>query len=298
MILLCITEKIEICFFYLFFLININAFLLLFAGKQSKYFYEMGNTISEELEPNDTWWKEHQSLPNQNVPIPSSSKVSAPNISKSTDSEITEIQINATVNENTETLPNSSTDAERRRRINEEKMEQFKSELANKHLARRQAIAERSREILFLREELAKHKKENEELKEALNKKNPEPEDTSWNEELQKLREENERLKNTVQEKDEELDNYKEITQQNHELRLNIAEVQKELQSVNAQVVSFENERHDYQTHVSALKEVVKVSKQLLEIRELQLEEVSHSNFIMRQLLNQNTATELNRIVA
>lgn len=168
-----------------------------------------------------------------------------------------------------------------KRKVNEEKMEEFRAELAKKHLARRQAIAERSKEILFLREELANYKKENEELREALSNNEvvkhvvTEVEDTSWKEKLERLQMENEELSIKVGQLQEEIDGCKDLQKQNHDLRLNIAEVQEELQSVNSQVVTFEKERQDYQTHVSAMKEVVAVSKQLLEIREKQLEEVS-----------------------
>lgn len=275
----------------------------------------MGNTISEELEnePNETWWSSRQPETQITQNTQPSSSTALPNknttqnhpeetperetvfITKTETTELEEQTIDAsgetssaenrlieTILESTNASDDDVDILEHRKR-NAEKLEQFRSELANKHLARRQAIAERSREILFLREELAKHKKENEDLKEALNAKKLEeqtrllndPDDTSWKERFEKLQTENEEMRSQMSEQCEELNRHKDLHQQNHELRLNIAEVQQELQQVNAQVVAFEKERQDYQTHVSAMKDVVKVSKQLLEIREHQLEEVS-----------------------
>lgn len=232
--------------------------------------HDMGNTISEDLEPNDAWWQTQTSEPSNpnTTPMPSSS------IQNNTESETSEEECNRIV---------ERLSLETRRKAHEEKMEEFRAELAQKHLARRQAIAERSKEIMFLREELAKYRKENEDLKEALSNATtldvphtvPQVEDTSWKDDMDELKRQNQELNERVGSLEEELGGCRGFQKQNHELRLNIAEVQEELQSANSQVVAFEKERQDYQNHVSAMKEVVAVSKQLLEIRERQLEEVS-----------------------
>lgn len=153
---------------------------------------------------------------------------------------------------------------------NDDKLDEFRQELARKHEKRRQIIAEKRKEMQDLRDEVLKHKEENEKLRRLLETKSTDRE----------LLRENQELKTKIVELQSELFKSEILTQKNNELRGDIAKLQQDLQTVNAEVVGFEKERFEYQTHVTALKDVIKVSKQMLVIREQQLTEVSFFFFI------------------
>ncbi|GLV46664.1 uncharacterized protein CBL_11493 [Carabus blaptoides fortunei] len=197
-----------------------------------------------------------------------------------------------------ETVEETEDEVTRRRR-REAKLQQFKSELEKKHLARREAIAERSREIIFLREELAKYRHENDQLKDMLRQDNNEaligdnvlPDDIR--DEYEKVKLENNDLKTKVRELANELGKNEGLTQQNLELRKSIAETQNDLQAVNVQVLEFEKERQEYHAHVVALKDVIHVSKKLLQIRENQLQELKSKVSEIEASLAQREASML-----
>lgn len=195
----------------------------------------MGNTKSQcfESETEDVWWKPEK-----------------PTINK-------------------ENYSQAATPEKREARSNEDKLDEFRQELARKHEKRRQIIAEKRKEMQDMRDELLKQRKENEELKKTLRRRSNDEENES------EIVKENDCLKMEVEELRSQLTKSYDLAQKNNELRTSIAELQKELQLVNSEVVNFEKERSDYKLHVTALKDVVRVSKEMLQIRENQIKEVS-----------------------
>lgn len=151
---------------------------------------------------------------------------------------------------------------------NEDKLDEFRQELARKHEKRREIIAEKRKEMQDMRDELLKQRRENEELKKMLRTRSNNEENGS------EIVKENDDLRKEVDELRTQLSRSQDLAQKNNELRSSIAELQKELQLVNSEVVNFEKERSDYKLHVTALKDVVRVSKQMLQIRENQITEV------------------------
>lgn len=158
---------------------------------------------------------------------------------------------------------------------NQEKLNEFKLELARKHEKRRQILAEKRKEMEELRQEVIRLKKENEELR------NTKCDSGDVDQEKRRLREENEHLKMILGEKSRLLRESDDIISKNRELRVAIAQLQGELQNLNRQVVDFDNERKDYQAHVVALKDVIAVSKHMIQIRETQLKEVCKKNHVI-----------------
>ncbi|KAJ8939530.1 hypothetical protein NQ314_011097 [Rhamnusium bicolor] len=132
-----------------------------------------------------------------------------------------------------------------------EKLNEFKLELARKHEKRRQIIAEKRKEMDDLREEVIKLRKENQQLKEgsAAVKSDCCSDESALH--IERLRKENEGLKFVLEEKSKLLES-----------------------SESRAVFDFEKERKDYQAHVVALKDVISVSKHMLQIRETQLREL------------------------
>ncbi|XP_057661706.1 uncharacterized protein LOC130897114 isoform X1 [Diorhabda carinulata] len=166
---------------------------------------------------------------------------------------------------------------------NKEKLSEFKLELGRKHEKRREIIAGKRKEMGDLRAEVERLKKENESLKAT----RVDPSDdnlTKFREEIERLRQEkaetdflrkqNEELKEIVEEKTALLEESQNIIEKNRELRINISELQNDLQRLNSEILNFETEREDYRIHVVALKDVISVSKHMLQIRETQLKEL------------------------
>lgn len=148
---------------------------------------------------------------------------------------------------------------------NDDKLDDFKQELIRKRERRRQLIAERRHEIYELREQMSKQKQENENLHSLLEMDNME------------LVKENEELKRKISElKKANVIDSEILSEKNKDLQCSVAKLQGELQAVNAEVICFEKERFEYQAHVTALKDVIRVSKQMLLIRDHQLTEVSN----------------------
>lgn len=232
---------------------------------------EMGNTKSQSFEePSvDYWWKQSsQSNISLDVNAPKPVCVKLKNKSVMSSSSSDQSGLNATFEQS-----------------NDDKLDEFRQDFARKHEKRRQLIAEKRKEMQDLRLELLRQKKENEKLRESLNAKSSEinPSTEIDQQLIENLKQENDEMKRKIVELQTELFRSETIAQKNNELRCSITELQRELQSLNAEVVNFEKERQDYQTHVTALKDVIKVSKEMLRIRESQLNEVClHCYFIIR----------------
>nr|CAH7742815.1 unnamed protein product [Callosobruchus chinensis] len=92
--------------------------------------------------------------------------------------------------------------------------------------------------------------------------------------EAERLRRENDGLKMILEEKSRLLEDSEKLIEKNRELRISIAKMQQELQELNTELIEFEKERQEYNTHVLALKDVISVSKNMLQIREAQLKEL------------------------
>lgn len=226
--------------------------------------FKMGNTRSHSFDDTsvDLWWN-----------TSATSEISA---GATNDQNQDALKLNKSAMSTSTSEPTKQNSASEQR--NNDKLDEFRQDLARKHEKRRQILAEKRKEMQDLRMELSQQKQENEKLRIALNKgaaaenRNNNAEDELFIEELKR---ENVEMKNKIMELRTELLRSETIGEKNNELRSSIAELQKELQSVNAEVVNFEKERMDYQTHVTALKDVVRVSKEMLKIRESQLNEVS-----------------------
>ncbi|CAG9816371.1 unnamed protein product [Phaedon cochleariae] len=145
----------------------------------------------------------------------------------------------------------------------------FQLEMERIREKRKNIIGKKRKEMEDLREEVAKLKQENAELK-----KNNLPAVGTLDEETKLLRRQNADLRDILEEKSRLLCESETLLEKNRELRISIAEMQEQMQHLNAEVVNFEQEREDYRAHVVALKDVISVSKHMLKIRESQLKEL------------------------
>ncbi|KAK9693092.1 hypothetical protein QE152_g34433 [Popillia japonica] len=172
----------------------------------------------------------------------------------------------------------------------------FKQELARKHEKRRQLIVEKKKEMMDLRDELIKEKGENERLRRLLKENRSTSDDDNVSSKSQKtdepsdvniadIKEENEELRNEVEKLKLMLREKDIIADKNRELRISLAQMQKELQNVNTQIISFEKERIDYQEHVTALKDIIRVTKEMLRVRESQIDELKKKITTIEELL-------------
>lgn len=126
-------------------------------------------------------------------------------------------------------------------------LEEFKEELRVKREKRQNAIAELRNEISTLRNQLAAEK--------ALNKQ---------------LIDE----KNCISRNDDDIDT--DATQTNgRTLRIELADVQLSLQDANGEILRLTSELSATKKQVNALKDVIAASKEMVEIREAQLQQVS-----------------------
>lgn len=197
------------------------------------------------------------------------------------------------------------------------KLDEFKLKLARKREKRKEIIHCKTKKMEELREEIERLKQENETLRrvQAVSEENQSLGSGSGNEvseEIRRLREENaalrrvqaisgkddseisykisrleqenETLKMLSREKDHLLVESEKIIEKNCELRIETVRMQQELQRLNNEMLKFEKERTDYKAHVVALKDVIAVSKNMLQIRETELTEVNH--FVLFLYLN------------
>lgn len=229
----------------------------------------MGNARSTEVErEEDVWWSNGDGQ-----------------VQQSTDTEYFE-KFNTTTSQKTQLCETSvNIEREQRRKEMQEDFIKFKQELARKHEKRRQLIVEKKKEMMDLRDELIKEKGENERLRRLLKENRSTSDDDNVSSKSQKtdepsdvniadIKEENEELRNEVEKLKLMLREKDIIADKNRELRISLAQMQKELQNVNTQIISFEKERIDYQEHVTALKDIIRVTKEMLRVRESQIDEV------------------------
>lgn len=155
------------------------------------------------------------------------------------------------------------------------KLDEFKLELARKREKRKEIINQKTKEMDELREEIQRLREENAALR-RVQQQQPDNSDHLYR--ISRLEEENETLKMLVSEKGRLLLESEKIIDKNRELRVESAEMQKELQRLNTEMLNFEKERQNYKAHVVALKDVLAVSKNMLQIRETELTEVRYYN--------------------
>ncbi|KAI4469633.1 hypothetical protein MML48_1g13324 [Holotrichia oblita] len=240
----------------------------------------MGNARSAEVErEEDIWWSNGDGQ-----------------VQQSTDTEYLE-QFNATISQKTQLCETSvNIEREQRKKEMQEDFIKFKQELARKHEKRRQLIAEKKKEMMDLRDELIKEKGENERLRRLLHENcltseasnvcsKSQKTDESSDVIITNIKEENEELKNEVEKLKLMLREKDIIVDKNRELRISLAQMQKELQNVNTQIISFEKERIDYQEHVTALKDIIRVTKEMLRVRESQIDELKKKISSIEELL-------------
>nr|CAI5853434.1 unnamed protein product [Callosobruchus analis] len=136
------------------------------------------------------------------------------------------------------------------------------------------SAAVKENEVCLQKEEIEELRKEIIKLKRELDiqKKFDCPDDIQM--EAERLRRENDGLKMILEEKSRLLEDSETLIEKNRELRISIAKMQQELQELNTELIEFEKERQEYNTHVLALKDVISVSKNMLQIREAQLKEL------------------------
>lgn len=184
-----------------------------------------------------------------------------------------------------ESTANDEVDVERaeKRKVMAKELEDFKKNLHAQHEEKRQIIAARKQELADIRAQLNSEKIKNEELTRKLSKSSSK-ENTSCErcDQYEELLKENDEQKKEIIYMKAQMEKYEDIAAKNRNLQVNIVELQEELQTVNSEVLDFETERNEYKVHVTALKDVIKVSKEMLVIRENQIEEVSR--FILKQI--------------
>lgn len=134
-------------------------------------------------------------------------------------------------------------------------LEEFKEELRVKREKRQNAIAELRNEISTLRNQLAEEK--------AINK--------------QLIDEKNCISRNDDDRRDGDIDEVDATSNQynNHSLRIQLADVQLSLQNANGEILRLTSELAATKKQVTALKDVIAASKEMVEIREVQLQQVS-----------------------
>jgi len=136
----------------------------------------------------------------------------------------------------------------------QEEVEEFEAELMRKRQMRREILTAKKLEFETLKREIQELKEENLLLKQAA--------------QTSSSMETNEQDMSGITETSSLID-------KNRELQVMIAQMQVELQNLNTCMADFEKEREEYKAHISALKEVINISKKMLLIRESQLKEVS-----------------------
>lgn len=245
------------------------------------------NTTCNERTPEDLWWNPVGFVNNKYE-----------NKSK----EATNLQTNPTTTLKTTPIDaNKESNIERleRKKILDKELDDFKRNIHEQHEVKRRLINEKKQELINLRRQLELQKMINEELKIQLDKSQSQSSSSNPNnvesdlalkcDKYQELLKENEEQRKLIEEMKLQIEKHEEIHAKNQELRIHIAELQKEMQNVNAEVLEFESERKEYKTHVVALKDVIKVTKEMLNIRENQIQEVRNKNsltFLINLIIN------------
>lgn len=191
-------------------------------------------------------------------------------------------------NNQSETPGTSSNEREEHREQLQRNLEEFKLELERKHEKRRELIAEKRREFQQVKDELQALKEENEMLK-SQKSQVPNPiassPDLKLQGKIENLMEENEELKLQVEKLKILLKNGEEVNTKNRELRITVSEMQLDVQKLNSEMLNIEQERLEYSKHITALKDVVNVTKNMLEIREAQIEGLKEKVKTVEELL-------------
>ncbi|KAL3274927.1 hypothetical protein HHI36_019705 [Cryptolaemus montrouzieri] len=145
--------------------------------------------------------------------------------------------------------------------------ENFVEEFDRKREKRKMILEEKRKEIQDMRYELQILRKENERMRNT-----PFLQDSQYNKQIEFLQKQNQSLMKEITLFKEKEESMNILLDKNKELRISVSEMQDEIQKLNSCVLDFEQEKNDYRTHVIALKDVIKVSKELLLIRENELE--------------------------
>ncbi|CAG9855965.1 unnamed protein product [Phyllotreta striolata] len=159
---------------------------------------------------------------------------------------------------------------------NNAKLDEFRAELERKREQRKAIIEEKRKEMEELKAEIDRLKRENDELKSP---------NINPSGEMDRLLKENEELKNLLKEKCSIVEESEFLANNNRELKGSITEMQDALRRLNVEVSNFDKERENYKKHVVALKDVIAVSKNMLQIRESQLKELKKKVEIIEQTL-------------
>ncbi|XP_059045054.1 interaptin [Achroia grisella] len=179
-------------------------------------------------------------------------------------------------------------DKEARAKAKEEEMIAFHKQLDIKREIRKQILTRHRTEKEELEKSLEKERKSklqlyesNKQLREILSKNSIE-----IPEELQDIQENSELTNTILQMKDE----FEKLKSNNNNLRKNLAESNNALQSAFSDIADLNAQNTESIKHINALKEVVTVSKTMINLREQQLNELkSKLNEIERSLADRET---------
>ncbi|XP_044750919.1 trichohyalin [Coccinella septempunctata] len=165
--------------------------------------------------------------------------------------------------------------------------DEFSEEFNKKRDKRKQILEQKRKEIQGIREELNILRQENERLRNSQTQERSEGEDGQ----IEFLRRQNQSLREELLEMRSREENVADIMEKNKELRISVSEMQNELQKMNSSLLDFEDQKGDYKRHVVALKDVIKVSKELLQIRETELKELKEKLKSIETAFNEREAS-------
>ncbi|XP_044735061.1 myosin-10-like [Chrysoperla carnea] len=248
----------------------------------------MGQAQSYDLkdqnhEDQDPWWSPQSEETNHAIETKSGSYQSTVDFGQHTNSSNQNNECTINTEDN---LDNDSQQFNGYSRTldSREKLEIFKKHLEEKRLERQSILSAKKREFDQLRTDLEQQKIQNRILSEKLKELASGNSVTIDNNEISKvvllesnveeLAKENERLKSQLQTFIEEKQNTEEILKKNKELQIEQASLQHELQSLNKQISESEQQKEEYIKHIAALKDIIKISKQMILIREGELKEL------------------------
>lgn len=150
-------------------------------------------------------------------------------------------------------------------------MEEFKKQLLAKREARRKIIAERSRELQKLKQQLEDEKKAREEVEDENKRLRTLIAENSCGARAPEQAVPSDDFLATLEDLQQRID---ELKEQNKAIRCELAECNMTNQSVMADLALVNKENFELRKHIDSLKDVNKVSKDMLSIRETQLTQV------------------------
>lgn len=246
----------------------------------------MGSVPSTPDGTDDPWWP----IENQNFSLEQSPLLNVVAMDRQGHSAaiIDEIDENCEISEvghsenlNNESQSENSGDVDDRNKLEnverkEQTLEEFKEELRIKREKRQSAIADLRNEITSLRQQLLEEKEKNKCLKEGRNCSTYSVAKSMETEEIIQD------IATAINQNDEteQVENTSNIT-----LKRELANVQLSLQLANSEILSLQAELNVRQKQTDTLKEVNTVSKQMIQIREDQLNQVRVMSFL-HQLRN------------